>query len=120
MALGLGQVYRRCRHRVRASDPPSGKFSTLAPVDLHPDGQYINEQAPARIRGFLLVAYSLWFSLGGLMASIGLKAQADKHPLNWKTPIYTQYAMLGLSLLIFAFLPESPCKHPVSPTGETH
>lgn len=44
------------------------------------------------------------------MAAIGLKAQADLHPLNWKTPVYTQYAMLGLSLLIFAFLPESPCK----------
>jgi len=44
------------------------------------------------------------------MASIGLKAQADNHPLNWKTPVYTQFAMIGVSILIFVFLPESPCE----------
>ncbi|WWD20939.1 hypothetical protein CI109_105417 [Kwoniella shandongensis] len=69
---------------------------------------YINEHAPPQIRGFLIVAYSLWFSFGGLLASIVLKVRATSHPTDWKTPIYTQFAMIGLSLIIFAILPESP------------
>lgn len=44
------------------------------------------------------------------MASIGLKVRSDKYPLDYKTPIYTQFAMIGGSAVIFWFLPESPCK----------
>ena len=71
---------------------------------------YINEQAPAQIRGFLVVAYSLWWNVGNLIASAVLKARADTHPQDYKTSIYTQFAMIGLSTLIFIFLPESPCE----------
>ncbi|WWC71187.1 uncharacterized protein I206_105140 [Kwoniella pini CBS 10737] len=69
---------------------------------------YINEHAPSQIRGFLIVAYSLWFSLGGLMASVALKVRSASDPLDYKSPIYTQFGMIGLSLIIFVFLPESP------------
>ncbi|OCF31052.1 hypothetical protein I317_06846 [Kwoniella heveanensis CBS 569] len=69
---------------------------------------FINEHAPGQIRGFLIVAYSLWFSLGGLMANVTLKVRSDSHPLDYKTPIYTQFGMIGLSIIIFVFLPESP------------
>ncbi|WWD10134.1 hypothetical protein V865_008268 [Kwoniella europaea PYCC6329] len=69
---------------------------------------YINEHAPSQIRGFLIVAYSLWFSLGGLMSSVALKVRADSHPYDYKTIIYTQFGMLGLGMIIFVFLPESP------------
>ncbi|WVW83082.1 hypothetical protein I302_105100 [Kwoniella bestiolae CBS 10118] len=69
---------------------------------------YINEHAPSQIRGVLIVAYSLWFSLGGLMSSVALKVRSDSHPLDYKTSIYTQFGMLGLSMIIFVFLPESP------------
>lgn len=56
--------------------------------------------------------YSLprWFALGNLMSNVTLKAMADTHPLDWKTPIYTQFGMIGASIIIFAFLPESACK----------
>lgn len=71
---------------------------------------YINEQAPTQIRGFLIVAYSLWFTLGGLAASIGLKFMQDADPLDYRKPIYTQFAMIGASAILFFFLPETPCK----------
>ncbi|WWC60692.1 uncharacterized protein I303_103268 [Kwoniella dejecticola CBS 10117] len=69
---------------------------------------YINEHAPSQIRGFLIVAYSLWFSLGGLLASIALNVRSKSNPLDYKSLIYTQFGMIGLSILIFVFLPESP------------
>jgi MFS transporter, SP family, general alpha glucoside:H+ symporter len=49
-----------------------------------------------------------WWNLGGLWASIALKVQATSNPLNYKTPIYTQFAMIGISFIIFILLPESP------------
>ncbi len=82
------------------------------------------------MRGFLVVAYSLsvfilsstiwvspaaylsfctsWWSLGGLCASIALKVRSSSHPFDYKVPIYTQFAMIGLSIIIFVILPESP------------
>ena len=50
-----------------------------------------------------------WFSLGGLMASITLQVRNVAEPMNWQTPLYIQYGMIGVSFLIFVLLPESPC-----------
>ncbi|WOO86296.1 Hexose transporter 2 [Vanrija pseudolonga] len=69
---------------------------------------YINELAPAQIRGFLVVTYSMWFSFGTLCASLALKARADTNPMDWKTMIYSQFGMIGLGFLLVVFLPESP------------
>jgi hypothetical protein len=59
-----------------------------------------------------------WFQLGGLMASTALKAHSTTKPLDWKTPVYSQFAMIGLSIIIFVFLPESPCEFFESKTHE--
>jgi SP family general alpha glucoside:H+ symporter-like MFS transporter len=71
-------------------------------------GQYINEHAPTTLRGLLVVAYSLWFTAGGLFGAVALKARATTHPMDFRNMIYTQFAMIGLSAVIFFFLPESP------------
>jgi SP family general alpha glucoside:H+ symporter-like MFS transporter len=70
--------------------------------------QYINEHSPVQMRGFLIVAYSLWFSLGGLFANIVLKVRNDQAPLDWRTTIFTQFAMIGISYIVYWFMPESP------------
>ncbi|UPK93075.1 hypothetical protein LCI18_004010 [Fusarium solani-melongenae] len=69
---------------------------------------YISEVAPIRIRGGLLMSYSLWFGLGHFMAPVALQvlSQTDRH--DWLTPIYTQWAQIGLMILIYLFVPESP------------
>lgn len=70
--------------------------------------QYINEHAPTTLRGLLVVAYSLWFTAGGLFGAVALKARSKTHPEDYKNMIYTQFAMVGLSAVAFFFLPESP------------
>lgn len=32
----------------------------------------------------------------------------DKQPFNYLTPIYTEWAMLGLMAIVYFFIPESP------------
>lgn len=50
------------------------------------------------------------------MSNVTLKAMADTNPTDWKTPIYTQFGMIGASIIIFVFLPESACTLPYLPS----
>ncbi|KAH3957097.1 hypothetical protein HBH70_187800 [Parastagonospora nodorum] len=69
---------------------------------------YISEVAPNRIRGGLLMCYSLWFSLGQFFAIIALQRMNTLSPLNFRTPILTQWAQIGLMAIIYLLIPESP------------
>ena len=69
---------------------------------------YIAETAPVRIRGGLLIAYSLWFSLGNFFAPVALQVHSRVDPNDWLTPVYTQWSQIGLMLLIYLFVPETP------------
>ncbi|PNS18748.1 hypothetical protein CAC42_5287 [Sphaceloma murrayae] len=69
---------------------------------------YIMETAPIRIRGGLLIMYSFWFSTGQFLASVALQVLNQDNPTDWLTPIYTQWAQIGLMLIIYIILPESP------------
>jgi MFS family permease len=66
---------------------------------------YITEWAPANIRGAMVVAYGFWNALGKFLAPL-LLFFAD--PLNYKTPILTQWAFLALMVPIFLWIPETP------------
>ncbi|KAL4746877.1 hypothetical protein BDW72DRAFT_206984 [Aspergillus terricola var. indicus] len=69
---------------------------------------YISELSPTQLRGFLINAYSFWFVIGQLFASVALDRLNASDPYNFRTPIYTQWAMVGLAGIIFVLLPESP------------
>ncbi|CAG7915558.1 unnamed protein product [Penicillium olsonii] len=69
---------------------------------------YISEVAPVRIRGGLLMCYSFWWSLGSFFAQIALQHLSVSDPTDYLTPIYTQWAQIGLMFLIYIFVPESP------------
>ncbi|TVY39069.1 General alpha-glucoside permease [Lachnellula subtilissima] len=69
---------------------------------------YLSEIAPTQLKGFFINAYSLWFILGQLFASVALYQLKLVDPYNYKVPIYTQWPMVGVIGIIFAFLPESP------------
>jgi MFS family permease len=69
---------------------------------------YISEVAPVRIRGGLLMCYSLWWTVGTFFAYIALQTMNKKHPYNFLTPIYTQWAQIGIMGIIFVLIPESP------------
>lgn len=69
---------------------------------------YISETAPARIRGGLLMAYNFWFGLGNFFAPVALQVLSKVDRDDWLTPVYTQWAQIGLMLLIYLFVPETP------------
>ncbi|KAL4877007.1 general substrate transporter [Aspergillus karnatakaensis] len=69
---------------------------------------YISEVAPIRIRGALLMCYSLWFITGQFFAPVALQVCTEKDPYDYKTPIYTQWSQIGLMLIIYLWIPESP------------
>lgn len=69
---------------------------------------YISEVAPIRIRGGLLMCYSFWWSLGSFFAQVALQHLSKDDPTNYLTPIYTQWAQIGIMFLIYISVPESP------------
>ncbi|OAA64363.1 General substrate transporter [Niveomyces insectorum RCEF 264] len=80
---------------------------------------YLSEIAPTQLRGYYINAYSLcaqpffsssfsWFVIGQLFASVALNSLNASDPYNFRTPIYTQWAMIGIIGIVFALLPETP------------
>ncbi|KAF2226018.1 MFS transporter [Elsinoe ampelina] len=69
---------------------------------------YLSELSPTQVRGMLINAYSFWFIVGQLAGAIALNRLNATDPLDFRTPIYTQWAMIGVMLIIFLLLPESP------------
>ncbi|RSH90257.1 hypothetical protein EHS25_001591 [Saitozyma podzolica] len=69
---------------------------------------YITEVSPVRIRGMMLMLYNFWFSVGSFFAPVALQVMYKKNPENYLTPVYTQFAQIGLMILIYVVIPESP------------
>ncbi|KAJ5362160.1 hypothetical protein N7541_003004 [Penicillium brevicompactum] len=69
---------------------------------------YLSEIAPTQLRGFFINAYSFWFVLGQIFASVALQELSANDPYDFRVPIYTQWAMVGLIAVIFLLIPESP------------
>ncbi|KAK8850771.1 hypothetical protein IAR55_004691 [Kwoniella newhampshirensis] len=68
---------------------------------------YITEWAPPNIRGAMITAYAFWNNLGGFLAPLLLYLTGKGNQLNFRVPIYTQWAFLGVMLPIFIYLPET-------------
>ncbi|KAB8218924.1 general substrate transporter [Aspergillus novoparasiticus] len=69
---------------------------------------YLSEIAPTQLRGFFINAYSFWFVVGQIFASVALNRLHSIDPLDFRTPIYTQWAMVGATIIIFIIMPETP------------
>lgn len=69
---------------------------------------YIAETAPVRIRGGLLMTYNFWFALGQFFAPVALQVMSTYAPNNWLTPVLTQWSQIGLMLIIYLIVPETP------------
>ncbi|KAF4176555.1 hypothetical protein CNMCM8927_000729 [Aspergillus lentulus] len=69
---------------------------------------YISEIAPTQLKGFLINAYTFWFVLGQLFASVALNRLNAHNPYDFRTAIYSQWAMIGISIIIILIIPESP------------
>ncbi|WVQ79774.1 hypothetical protein IAT38_001874 [Cryptococcus sp. DSM 104549] len=69
---------------------------------------YITEWAPVNIRGGAIVGYAVVNNVGSFLAPLILFAISKHDKSEWKIPIYTQWAFLGIMLPIFVWLPETP------------
>lgn len=69
---------------------------------------YITEWSPANIRGAMVLVYGFWNSFGKFLPPLVLLLVQDTDPLNFRVPILTQWAFLGVMLPIFFWLPETP------------
>lgn len=49
-----------------------------------------------------------WFVVGQLCGNLALNRLNASDPLDFRTPIYTQWAMVGVMLAIFLLIPETP------------
>ncbi|KAM0334423.1 hypothetical protein ACHAQA_001449 [Verticillium albo-atrum] len=54
---------------------------------------YLAEVAPTQLRGVFINAYTFWFVLGQLFASVALYELKATDPTDFRTPIYTQDVM---------------------------
>lgn len=72
---------------------------------------YVTEWSPANCRGAMVLAYGLWNALGKFLAPLVLTICEAIDPMDYLTPIVTQWAFLGIMLPIFIYLPETPCKY---------
>ena len=71
---------------------------------------YVTEWSPVNIRGAMIVAYGAWNSIGNFLAPLVLMICEQIDPYDWRTPVLTQYAFLGVMLPIFLWLPETACE----------
>ncbi|KAH7381976.1 general substrate transporter, partial [Cadophora sp. MPI-SDFR-AT-0126] len=69
---------------------------------------YVTEVAPPRARGVLLTSYTMWWVIGQFFAPVALQVLSKQDPYDYLTPINTQWAQVGLMLIIYVFVPESP------------
>ncbi|EEU33411.1 uncharacterized protein NECHADRAFT_56685 [Fusarium vanettenii 77-13-4] len=69
---------------------------------------YISEVAPIRARGAFLMSYSLWWVIGQFFAPLALQIISQNDSSNWLTPVYSQWGHIGLMLIIYLLIPESP------------
>jgi MFS family permease len=69
---------------------------------------YIAEVAPTRIRGMVLMTYNLWWTVGTFFAYLAMERLSQVNTHDWLTPVYSQWAQIGLMGIIFLALPESP------------
>jgi MFS family permease len=69
---------------------------------------YIAEVAPTRIRGMVLMTYNLWWTVGTFFAYLAMERLSEVDTHDWLTPVYSQWAQIGLMGIIFLALPESP------------
>ncbi|KAH7015923.1 general substrate transporter [Ilyonectria destructans] len=69
---------------------------------------YITEWSPVNIRGAMVLTYGFWNTIGNFLAPMILTIMQATDPLDYKTPILTQWGFLGIMLPIFIWLPETP------------
>ncbi|KAH7030575.1 putative transporter [Microdochium trichocladiopsis] len=60
------------------------------------------------IGGIQTIIPTFWWSIGGVMGTLALQRLNAQNALDYLTPIYTQWAQIGIMGIIYLVVPESP------------
>jgi SP family general alpha glucoside:H+ symporter-like MFS transporter len=69
------------------------------------------EIAPNRIRGGLIIFQAVWSNVGGIIVSLMMQQLNQRHPDNYLLAMRILWAPIGIMILCWAFVPESPWFH---------
>lgn len=56
----------------------------------------------------MIATYNFWFGVGGFAAAIGLQIAVSHH--GYMSVIHSQWVFIGLMVIVFCVVPESPCE----------
>jgi hypothetical protein len=69
------------------------------------------EISPNRIRGALIIFQAIWSSIGGIIVSVMMQQLNAKHPDEYLPAMRILWAPIGLMIVCWIFIPESPWYH---------
>ncbi|KAF9874273.1 putative sugar transporter protein [Colletotrichum karsti] len=72
---------------------------------------YISETAPTQSRGSLMSLMQLFYTIGSFLSSVSLNIVSQDVPENWRHAVLSQFALCGVAIIAWAFLPESARWH---------
>jgi MFS family permease len=67
-----------------------------------------NVRSPHMLRGGLIATYNFWFGVGQFAGAIALQVAVNQ--MGYKGPIYAQFVFIGVMVISFPFIPETPCE----------
>lgn len=72
---------------------------------------YVMEICPNRIRGGMVTFQAVWSNIGSIVCSVMMQQLNQKHPDNYLLAMRILWAPLGIMILCWVFIPESPWFH---------
>ncbi|KAK8147894.1 hypothetical protein G3M48_000772 [Beauveria asiatica] len=69
---------------------------------------YVMEISPNRIRGGMVTFQAVWGNIGGIICSVMMQQLNQTYPDNYLLAMRILWAPLGLMILCWVFMPESP------------
>ncbi|KEF55030.1 uncharacterized protein A1O9_08683 [Exophiala aquamarina CBS 119918] len=72
---------------------------------------YVMEICPNRIRGGMVTFQAVWSNIGGIVVAVMMQQLNQKHPDNYLLAMRILWAPIGLMIVFWAFVPESPWFH---------
>lgn len=72
---------------------------------------YVMEICPNRIRGGMVIFQAVWSNIGGIICSVMMQQLNQKHPDNYLLAMRVLWAPVGLMIICWIFVPESPWFH---------
>ncbi|BEJ17722.1 hypothetical protein CspHIS471_0611230 [Cutaneotrichosporon sp. HIS471] len=72
---------------------------------------YVMEICPDKIRGGMVIFQAVWTAIGGIICSIMMQQLNKHYPEDFRLPLRILWAPIGLMLICWSIVPESPWYH---------